>query len=159
VSSNTATAPTDGITKIAIWYSAKQKFDTFTVVSHSGAATAWVLTLDRAPVDATVGDYVSPAMDNAVGYGKTWISAMKALGPSEMTSTAAKLPRAAREPKPDVEYPQSVSLLMIKRLIDAHPEITDGDFAYRSKTSPTVPASVDDPPNVLTPNHFGIYPL
>jgi len=164
LSANTLVVPLDGITRIAWWSSVDQMFRTFTVVSHSGAAGAWVCVLDRSPVDsngtaAAVGDYISPAMDNAAGYGATWLESMEALGPSEMTTDAARLPRAYREPHPDVESPKSVSMLMIKRMIDKHPEITDGDFAYRSKTNPTVPATVDLPPNVLVTNHFGIYPL
>jgi hypothetical protein len=43
------------------------------------------------------------------------------------------------------------------KLIRDHAEISDAEIAYASATVPTVPSSVDDPPNVLTPRHFGIY--
>ncbi len=163
VSANTTTEPIDGITRIAWWSSVDQMFRTFTVVSHTGSSGAWICTVDRNMVDsngtgAAVGDYICPAMDNAQGYAKTWLESMEALGPSEMTTDTSLLPRANREPAPDVESPLAISILMLKRMIDKHPEITDADFAYRSKTTPTVPATVNDDPNILITNHFGIYP-
>jgi hypothetical protein len=164
ISANTLVVPLDGITRIAWWSSVDQMFRTFTVVAHTGASGAWICTVDRNMVDsngsgAAIGDYISPAMDNASGFAATWLASMEALGPSEMTTDAARLPRSYREPHPDVESPKSVSMLMLKRMIDKHPEITDSNFAYRSKTNPTVPGSVDSPPNILVTNHFGIYPL
>jgi hypothetical protein len=47
----------------------------------------------------------------------------------------------------------------LKGVTGKHVEITDIAFGYSLLTSPTVPASVDDPPNILVPRRFAVYPL
>jgi hypothetical protein len=162
VNALTALSPISGITRIAWWSKEDQEFKTYTVMSSDGGTGAWVLTLDRSIVDSAgvtpaAGEYVSPGMVNAAGYAETWLNAMEALGPGEMTSDANRLPRAYREPRPDVESPTDLGALLLKKLVDAHPEITDYAFTYSTPSSPTVPA-VDDSPNVLVTRNFGIYP-
>jgi hypothetical protein len=44
-----------------------------------------------------------------------------------------------------------------QRMKNKHSEITDIELGYAPTTTPTVPASVDDPPNILVPRHFAVY--
>jgi hypothetical protein len=56
------------------------------------------------------------------------------------------------------EGPQSeLNRRLLNQLDNAHDEIANTDWSYRSATAPTVPAAVDSPPNVLVLDNFGIY--
>lgn len=133
------------------------------VISHTGATTAWIVTLDRPLTDSTgagpqVGDYISPAAQNIEGYGKTWIEIFRTLGTGENTSDSARLPRARRHPYVAVEDPAAITNSAIATLVTTYPEITDYEFGYRSLTAPSVPGATATAPNILIPRHFGVYP-
>lgn len=162
VGAHTTTAPVAGQTHVAWWSPNDRRFRAALVTAVSGSSGAWALTLDVPLVDsdgaaAAVGDFVSPAAANIVAYGATWVEIMRKLGPGENTSDANRLPRAKRHPYTSDESPSSLNLLALRSLVDAHAEIEDGDWSYRSATEPTVPVSVADAPNVLVPRHFGVY--
>lgn len=162
VSAATTTTPIAGQTHIAWWSPVDLKFRTYLVTAVSGATTAWNCTLDRPLVsdDGTpvaIGDYISPAAVNSEAYGVSWLHTMRELGCGENTEDANRTPRSLRHPFVADERPYSLTFQTLKAFQDRHREITDIEWGYRQKSSPTVPATVADPPNVLVPNHFGIY--
>lgn len=166
VDAQTATAPVDGQTHIAWWSPADRKFYTALVVSHSGSAGAWVLELDQPllgkdGVGPAIGDYICPAAQNLEKYGDAWVALFEELGPGQMTSDADRLQggRASRHPLVGDEDPSDITNVALGRISSRHPEITDIEFGVSATTSPTVPATVDDPPNVLVPGNFAVYPL
>lgn len=164
IDAQTATAPIAGQTHIAWWSPADRKFYTALVVNQTGSAGSWTLTLDRPlvgrdGVGPKAGDFVSPGAQNLEAYGDTWVAMFEALGPGEITSDANRLPRAIRNPEAANEDPYSVNSKALALMAGKHPEISNISFGYSPTTSPTVPASVDDPPNILIPRHFAVYPL
>lgn len=164
VNALTATAPIAGQTHIAWWSRVDRKFRTFLVTAQSGGTGAWVLTLDRPLVaddgsQVQVGDFISPAAVNMESYGDSWLKTLSALGPGENTTDAARIPRALRHPYVADEDPINLSFLSLESFRKDHSEITDIEWSYRSISAPTVPGTVDSPPNVLVPLHFGIYKL
>lgn len=163
VSANTATSPVAGQTQIAWWSSADRKFRTAMILVVGGSAGAWVLTLDRPLTDDTgagpqIGDYISPAAQNLEAYGQDWVEMFRSLGPGENASDS-RLPRARRHPYVAVEAPSSITNSAFRSIVNAHPEITDYEFGYRSTTAPTVPSTTATAPNILIPRRFAVYPL
>jgi hypothetical protein len=164
VDAETAVEPIDGQTQIAWWSTADCKHYPALVVGHSGTAGAWVLDLDRPlvgkdGVGPTVGDFISPNAQNLEAYGNTWVSLFSTLGTGEITSDVNLLPRSLRHPYSTDEDPHSITNASLARFATKHPEISDIEFGSAAQTSPTVPATVDDSPNVITPGKFAIYPL
>lgn len=163
VSAQTTTSPVAGQTQIAWFSSADRTFYSALVTAVSGSAGAWVLTLDRPLVGKdglgpTNGNLISPNAQNLQAYAKTWVDLFEELGPGEMTTDVNRLPRAKRHPFATTEDPASVTNAALGRLSKEHPEITDYEFSYQSLTAPTVPANVDDPPNILVPRNLAFYP-
>jgi len=162
VGAQTAVAPIAGQTQIAWWSSVDRKFYTFTVTGSGGSAGAYTLTLDKPMADSSgaspqVGDYISPAAERLADYGSTWLELMGQLGPGENTADAARLPRALRHPYIAVGPAASLSFPLLRQLSDKFTEMTSVAYSYASSMSPTVPATVDLPPNVLRLTRFGIY--
>lgn len=162
VDANTSTAPVDGQTRIARWSPADQDFTTVLITSHSGAAGAWVLTVDQPLVDSdgdvvAAGDFVSPAAANLKSYGKTWRDVLESIGPGENTSDSNRIPRAKRHPLTDSEDSPELNASQTRQFQNAHAEVMDISYSYRERTEPSVPASVATAPNVLTLDNFGIY--
>lgn len=165
VDASTTTAPVAGQTRIAHWMPESQKFLVRLVVGVSGSAGAWVLTLDRPLVDEkgnqlALGDYISPAAANITGYGVTFRNAMAKLGPGENTTDPNRIGdgRSLRHPSVDDTDPSSVGGSLYRRLQQAHPEMTEVSASSVTISTPSVPASVQDPPNVLKLDNFGVYP-
>lgn len=165
VSANTATAPVPGQTEIAWWSPADRKFYTALFVGPvSGGAGSWLLNLDRPlvgidGVGPAAGDFVCPNAQNLAAYGDTWVATFEALGPGEMTTDTDRLPRSLRNPHAADEDPSSITTTALTGMSQDHPEMTDVTFGYAPQVSPTVPANVDLPPNVLVPRHFAVYPI
>ncbi len=162
VDAQTTTAPVAGQTQIAWWSPADRKFYTALVVTQTGSTGAWVLTLDRPlvgkdGVGIASADWISPNAQNLSAYGDTWVSIFNDLGPGEVTSDVNRLPRSKRHPYTTDEDPSSLTNAILGKVVGKHPEITDIEFGSAATTSPTVPASVADPPAVLIPRRLGIY--
>ena len=162
VDTDTTTEPVDGQTRIAWWSPHTMEFVTRLVVSHSGSAGAWVLTLDTPMTDSagnepSVDDFVSPGMENAEAYAKTWIDMMEALGCGENISSSVLEPRDSRRPFVTDGPATGVSTTQLLEFQKRNPEVTSVGWSYVSLGAPTVPSSIDDPPNILVPRHFGIY--
>ncbi len=160
-----ATPPVAGQTRIAWWSPRDMKFRVYTVLDVAGSAGAWDLKVDSPMVDSTntriaIDEYISPAAVNIEAYGNTLIDTFESLACGENTADSNRLPRSLRHPYATDDVPEDLS----QRLLDEHfsrekhPEITNLAITFCPTTTPTVPASVDDPPNILIPRHFGIYP-
>lgn len=159
-----STAPINGQTRIAWWAPGDMKFYVRTVVSHSGSAGAWVLNLDAPLVDsqgtaAAIGDYISPGAVNLERYAETWVAFMGTLAAGENTSDVNRLPRSLRHPLATDDKPEEITAFVVAEAFKKHSEITNLTIHAITKSAPTVPASVADPPNVLVPQHFGLLPL
>jgi hypothetical protein len=162
VSAATVASPVVGQTRIAWWSRVDRQFRTYSVIAVSGPAGARRLTVDRPMADSSggspqAGDYISPAAERLADYGAAWLNAMGELGPGENTADVNRLPRALRRPYLSVGPGSSLSFPMLKQMSARFSEITSLSYGYANLYSPTVPASVQSPPNVLRLVHFGIY--
>ena len=165
VTALTPTAPIAGQTHIAWWSQVDRKFYTALILGRSGVPGAWFLALDRplvgktgmGPITGLTADYICPAAEQLVNYGDGWVKLFRDLGPGENTADVNRLPRAKRHPYITDEDPTSLTAVVLHRLTDQFPEITDHEYALRSPSSPSVPGSVSTAPNVLVPRRFAIY--
>ncbi len=162
VSANTTVSPIQGQTHIAWWSPVDMKFYTALIISVAGGAGAWELSPDTPLVDsqndpAAVDDFICPAATNIEAYGKTWRTTMRRMGPGEMTDDANRLPRSLRLPFVEEEWHSELGFKQLDTLTAAHSEMTNVEYGHRSISTPTVPATVDDNPNILVPRHFGVY--
>jgi hypothetical protein len=165
VDAATTTEPVDGQTRIGWFSPTTQSFITRLVVSSSGSSGSWSLTLDRPLVDArgngvAVGDYISPDAANLPGYGTSLSALMAKLGPGENTSDPNRIGdgRSLRHPLLSDKDPASIGNSILRRLQEMHPEIVDIELSAVSTTTPSIPGTVEDAPNVLKLDNFGVYP-
>lgn len=165
VTAATAVAPVPLVTNVSWWSTNDGRFYTSLVTAVGGSSGAWVLTLQKPFVDSdgdpcVAGEFISPAAVNIARYGDTWLSLFGGLGPGEMLSSAdSRRPRSSRHPYVSREWPSDWADALLRRLADNHSEITSWSREYASATSPTIPATVDDSPNILVPGNVGFYPL
>ena len=162
VTAQSVTAPIVGQSRIAWWSSVDRQFRSFTIVAAGGSPGARTLTLDKPMADSSgaspqVGDYISPAAERIGDYGAKWVELMGELGPGENTTDPNRLPRALRHPYVSAGPDSSLSFVLLRKLSDQFNEITNLAYSYRSATAPSVPASVNLPPNVLRLVRFAIY--
>jgi uncharacterized phage protein gp47/JayE len=165
VNSNESTGPIANVTHIVWWSPGDKRFHKFLVTAVAGSIDAWEITLDRPAVDTlgnliAIPDFISPAPENFANYGPSWLHVLRNLGCGENTSDANILRkgRALRHPFVSDETPEDLTELQTRQFAQRHPEITGIVYLSRSRTSPDTPVSVDDNPNVLVPDNFGIYP-
>lgn len=160
----TAVAPIPGVTRLAWWSPQDCRFRVGLVTDQTGGSGAWVVTVQDPFVDSTnatiaVGDYVSPAAQNLEAYADSYLTLLEGLASGENTADANRLPRAQRNPTvADGGAESGIGTSFEGQMTRRHFEMSDCEIAYANLTAPTVPASVDDPPNVLVPRHLGIYP-
>lgn len=163
VNSPSMTAPVAGRTNIAWWSPNDKKFYRATVLTFTGGPGAWALNLSVPLVDSwgaapAIGDWISPVCANLDAYGDAWIDGFEQLGPGENTAIPVLLPRSSRIPLM-IDGPRcDVSLSHFKKLRE-QTEIDRMEIAWANKTSPTLPSGLNQPPNILVPRHFGVYPL
>lgn len=161
----TATSPVAGQTRVAWWSTNDMRFHVRTVITVTGGTGAWYLTPETAWVDETgqgpaVGDYMCPAAENLADYANTWLAILESLGTGENTADSQLIAngRGLRHPLITQQSSPYLKANGTKAFQLAHAEISDISYGYRSKTAPTVPATIADAPNVLTPRKFAVYP-
>lgn len=153
-----------GLTHIAWWAPGDMTFHIALVLSATQDFTEWDITVDIPLVDAdgnlvAVGDFICPPAVNMSGYRTTFLALMNALGAGEnVTPGSADLPRRLRHPDTTDGVQMSVTSQFLGSFQRRHPEISAASFLYATPTSPSVPASVEDRPNILIPRHFALYP-
>jgi hypothetical protein len=138
------------------------RFHVGRVVSVTGGTGAWALVLDVPMVDETgaivaVDDVISPPAVNLEAYADTFLTLMSGLGAGEISAT--ELPRRGRHPMVTDGVDSEIAEGFLASFTHAHSEISRAAIGVASPSIPTVPASVDSPPNILTPGAFGIYPI
>jgi hypothetical protein len=160
VDAATAISPMAGQTHVTWWSPQDLRFFTGLVTSVSGGTGAWELIFAAPFVDSTgaaiaAGDYISPAAAKLDGYRATFLRLMNNLGAGENVSTTES--RRKRHPFVADGAPISITNAFLADFLRSHGEIEDGDFLAISVATPSIPATIDDPPNVLVPRHFGVY--
>lgn len=164
VNAATTIAPIPGLHHITWWAPGDQTPRTVLITAVSGGTGAWALTvevplLDSDGASVAIGDFISPAAVGIANYRETFLQLFDALGAGENVSPASgDTPRRLRHPFISDGAQIGITGKFLADFLRANPEIEDGAFSYLPVTSPTLPASVDLPPNVLTPRAFGIYP-
>jgi len=145
----------------------------FTILAVTGSAGAWVIEVDTSTSSSlgfinlsTTAYFCSASAVNLGEYASEFLAAVLTLGPGEKTSNIDKLPRALRQPGPDVEFPMNLTSLQLTAVTNAHPEILDMTYAARivpgtsaaaagwsgtftPRVSPDVATIETDPPNIL----------
>ncbi len=160
VSAATTTAPVANQTHIMWWSTLTQKFTTRLITAVSGGTGVWDLTLSEPLVDSLgfgpfVGDFISPALENAAAYRETWLDIAETFGPAENTADANRLPRSLRHPLVSLEQPSGMTSTQLTKFQTAHPEITD--IAWGVTLTLAVPGTVDTAANIFAPVSLGIY--
>lgn len=142
---STYTDPTSGLVGIMREY-------TISSVTGSGPYTVQV---QGGFVTTPLNCYVSTGALHLVQYAQAIAQNIALLGPGEKTASPDLLPRAARQPAPDVSSPAVLSHRVLDTL-DQYPEILDYDFSVRYAVgtttpllAPSVPGTTADPPNIL----------
>lgn len=128
----------------------------FTIDSGTAPTALYNVTFDRPVPNLTAGWFVFPQCVNQEAYVAAILEAFARLGPGEKTSNASALVRGYRHP--NVSWPMNIDSAFTARVQDAGDEITLVTLRYSLKSSPSVPAGVTDPPNILVPNYIAFYP-
>jgi uncharacterized phage protein gp47/JayE len=149
-------APVAGVSRIAF---VDSNFNIYRsrVESYTGSGP-YVLTLSDGLPGIAINDWIMPDSDNLEKYVQALRDVFADLGPGEITNVAGLLPRALRKPKVTLDNPSAISDPVTKFLISTGDEVLGATFAYRSITTPSVPASVTLPPNILIPRKLAFYP-
>ena len=153
------TPPVAGSSRIAFVSTSNWHMYTSTVVSFTGSAGAYVLTLDQPLVGIIPGNYIFPQAVNMQAYVTATLKAFASLGPGEKTVNATILQRAARKPSPQLQWPYSLGATQLRALSNVGSEVLDVSYYYRSQTTPGAPALITQAPGVLTPRALGWYPI
>ena len=162
VNAATSVAPLPGLTHVSWWSPQDMSFHTGLVTAVSGSTGAWAVTVDSPMIDKSgasiaIGDYVSPPAVNADRYASKLLDLFEELGAGEMTSDIYRLPRALRHPLISDGVQTTLQGGFLSKFTEAHAEISNSAIAYAPTAAPSVPATVDDTPNILVPRNFGIY--
>ncbi len=143
---------------IGIWDPAESLMREYEIVSSSGIANAWVITVQNGFKVTPLGAYVSAGAHSLTLYAATALAEFKKLGPGEKTDNVALLPRSRRHPPPDVRGPMNVNSRIITGIETEHGEIA---LSYNARyasggttplTTPSIPATTADPPFVIVLN-------
>lgn len=146
-----------------VWDPDISRFELLNVasVTYTGG-TDYVVELNT-PTSRTLepGDVVSPSNESAGVIAETFENYFDELGPSELVPTTdVRFFRAARYPRPDLEYPLRAGQSIIARLDDQlGGALTDSELKYISQNTPTIPAEslIPGGPNLLVLGKVGIY--
>lgn len=161
ISAQTTVAPSIGSSTIAWCNPVTRQFVSSVITGYSGSSGAWNLTLATpltgSGTDVVVGDYIGPAAYNQDNYLSTWIDTFNSVGPGENTAEEARFPRAYRHPFVSDSWGSDLNIVQLNALVTNHAEIVDAVYSYRSASTPTIPASVDDAPYTFSPRKLALY--
>lgn len=160
---NAPTSPTAGVSHVCMLDPVTWTLRRATVLTASGSAGAYVVTIDTPFPNVTAsggtGSLIFPDATNMQTYVDALLDAFALMGPGEKTSNATVLGRAFRHPPPQISWPYSLGASQLKAIESTGDEVLDTDYYYRSATTPTVPGSINDPPNILVPRNLAFYPI
>lgn len=122
-------------------------------------SNTYTVTVDTPCIGIAVGTWVFPDALNADTYIAALLEIFAQLGPGQITNLASLLPFAYRRPYVSDSFPSDIGPSILKFIVNAGDEIQDVQYLYRSGTSPAIPSSVMDGPNILVPQLIGFYPI
>ena len=121
----------------------------FSILNVTGSGP-YTITIDQANSDSmefvVAGMYCSSGMFSLVAYAETFRGKLALLGPGEKTSNQDILPRAARFPKNEDEFPSRMSTRLLSAVENDHAEVSDLAYSFRYKTGTTTEIFVPDEP-------------
>jgi uncharacterized phage protein gp47/JayE len=117
------------------------------------------ITVDTPFTGINVGDFLSPDAVNFDAYALALLAAFAQMGPGEKTANPTILGRAFRRPSTATVWPSDLSGTQLRAVIAAGAEVLDAAYRYRALTTPPLPATVTDPPNIFVPRNLAFYPL
>lgn len=166
--------PTPGVSKIAWFnYNTRQVLKA-TVVSYTGSAGFWTITIDTPFTGIANVDHVMPQAANTDLYVTAVLAAFELMGPAEKSSNASALIRGYRHPVPSSGWVNTVGPSMLKAVTDSATEVSNAQFNLRAQVPyttivgpngvSTLPASdvyatISDPPLIFIPKNISFYPL
>lgn len=156
---NAPTSPTAGVSHICMVDTTTWTLQRAKVVAVSGSAGAYVVTVDTPFSNVAVGSLIFPDAVNMATYVNAWLAGMALLGPGEKTASTAILTRGYRHPPPQLSWAYSIAAPLLKRIENSGAEVLATSFYYRSQTTPAVPGSVANPPNIFVPRNIAFYPI
>ena len=159
------TAPTRNVSHICFLDPTNWTLYRALVLNYSGSGP-WTLTIDTpfpniaaALALGGTGPLIWPDCTNAQTYVDAFLESMAMMGPGEKTSNASVLARGYRHPLPVNSWPYALNATVLKTVSNSGTEVLDTSYYYRSTTTPAVPGSVANSPNILVPRHIGFYPI
>lgn len=159
------TAPIPGVSRVAWIDPTTWKLNKATVLTSSGTAGAYAVTVDTpwpnlpAWFVASGTAYVFPQSSNQDTYVAAILAAFAGMGPGEKTAAAGLLSRAARKPLPSSQFPYALGNQQLQVVTDSDPVVAATQWLYRSASSPSLPVAIVDPPKILTPRQIAFYPI
>ena len=168
MTTDAATPPTDGVSRIAWFSPLTWTLYTATVLSHTGTTGAYVLTLDTPFVGIAAGHYIFPQSVNQATYLAAALAIFALMGPGEKSANVSALLRGYRHPSPVVSWPATLGSAVRKALTDAGTEVQSAEYIYRTAggvtltgntgvLTPVVPTAVTIAPNIYVPRNLGFY--
>ncbi len=147
-----------------VWNEDESEFEKLNVSSVAFISTnLYEITLSSAPgFTIAAGDVISPYTDRHEVMAEQLQSYFDLIGPGEVVNLATdvRATRAYRYPTTSEEYPQRAGAAVVTAVLDGLGGAAgDGDVASISQSTPAVPASVTDGPNMLTLGKVGVYDL
>src|SRR6185295_10631327 len=108
-----------------------------------------------------VGDRLSPFTDRANIIAKSVEAYFDSLGPGELVaSDSVRYARAARQPKPAVQYPTRAGQGMMRYILSGlGGTAADAELTSISRNDPDLPTNMIDDPNMVTFGPTNVYPL
>lgn len=163
----TTTSPVVG-QRIGVWDPVGEVMHQYTITTIGGVSGAYTITVQGLEGAAgfkanPLGAYISAGAVNLDAYAATMLAEVLKLGPGEKTDSLDLLPRARRYPNVDSKAPTSLDNRILGNMQAAHPELT-ADYGLRldtgtttTRTTPGLPTTTTDPPNILVLKHFAIW--
>lgn len=131
----------------------------YSVATVGGSASAWTITVQNSFQVSPLGQYVSAGSNYLTDYADTFAAAAAVLGPGQKTAMPELLPRATRQPSTDVSSPSDLTSRLLDAVQTPYSEIEDLEWGIRYAagttsplTSPSLPTTTADPPNILVLN-------
>lgn len=162
------TLPTLNVSRI-MWLSPTEwRLYEATVLTVTGSAGAYQISIDQPFVGIATGSYIFPACQNAQTYLDAVLAAFALMGPGEKTSNLSALVRGYRHPRPSNGWPSTLSGHLTRAITTAATEVESAQFLHRTDgtttltdsggvVTPQVPAALTDAPKCFRPRHIGIY--
>ena len=159
VNATTTNPPSPGATNIC-WVSPNTwQIYQAQVVSYTGSAGAWVLTLSTPLPGVLPNGYIFPASVNQATYLLALLGAFAAMGPGEWTNNSTLLQRSFRHPIPGTTAPYTMGATQLSAVIRSAPEVQDAQYIYQQYTTPPIPSTPVGTyaPNIFVPRFLGFY--